>query len=409
MRTVNFRDDIIYGMAGLLGIDPTADLNNDHVGAWVGFVNSRLRYGWEFWPWPEFTVTEERALRTIWNSDRISKEGAELFYIPTMSYYRAIADAPAGVLPTNTSYFEAATLNDFYIALNQVGQRAIGEVMGLYAGNPRLNGASFMWPLNFRPSEKGIDFVPYGSGPTVFVKYRPPPSAMTWKPWDATVVYNQRAVVYSPERGNCYRALVKNVGTPVTEAGFWTLQPVPYVLGEFIKYAAAADASDDAVRKVELNTLAEGYLYREIDKLSEQGEIIRYPRRQRCGYLSFAPMGAPWFVSPPWVSSSVTTLTDVDADGGTSVTTTEDDDMKILEDGSTPLVNGQDYVDVVFQIAKPSNSYRIVEARIENFIDDPPIEIWATTFVSRTPTGFRAILNTTPDNANYSLRWRVTS
>jgi hypothetical protein len=303
-------------------------------------------------------------------------------------------------LPTNTDYFEPWTLNDYYIEMDQIGKRPIDQVVGIYSGNPRVS-CGIPLGLNFRPSEKGIDVQPYGSGPTVFVRYRIRPSQFTTNPYDPTRTYHRKDLVYWSD-GECYAAKQTVTGHDPGESAYWYKVPMPYVISEYVKYRVAADAADDLNAAQMWQADAENALYCAVDRLQEQGERNYYKSKKCCGYYSFAPWGA-WTVSPPWsTNGSNTTLTDEDSPFA-------EEAEVMLDDGVTPIPNGQSYVDVVLNTEWPDASYNLDELVVINNADNPSITISVTIVTGQTTTGFRAMLNAPPDNDHYFLKWRITN
>jgi len=71
--------------------------------------------------------------------------------------------------------------------------------------------------------------------------------------------------------------------------------------------------------------------------------------------------------------------------------------------GLAVLVDGQDYVDVVFGSAQPSDAWVLIETSIFNTIDSTPVNVWPGVITSKTETGFRLQLNGTPDSDSYIL------
>src|SRR4029077_3625489 len=187
MRTVTFKS-VFEGILRRHGMDPRGDAVASDAGlAITEHVNARVKRAWFAWEWPEWTITEERAFRQIWNNSRLFYQvGAdgkpdEVFYIPNVAthslvdaaYYRVKATAPGspplGTLPTNTTYWETMDTVDTYIAFDQVCRRRIGEVLEVYADNPAV-----MKPpreLHHRPTENGIQIYEAGGLATVFVRY----------------------------------------------------------------------------------------------------------------------------------------------------------------------------------------------------------------------------------------------
>jgi hypothetical protein len=74
----------------------------------------------------------------------------------------------------------------------------------------------------------------------------------------------------------------------------------------------------------------------------------------------------------------------------------------------TQLVNGQSYLDVVFDIAQADNTWIFVECSVVNTTDASPLNIWPGIITSKTSTGFRLQLNGMPDSNNYFLNWAIS-
>src|ERR1019366_3150528 len=346
LRVSNFQKDVIYVAASELAIDvESIDFNKDIARQYTSFANRHVKDAWEYWEWPEIDITEERAFRNIWNATkqfvRKASDGKpdQLFYIPSLTYYDVLStapsDPPVGTLPTNVTYFVPSDMTQFetYIDLDQPCRRAIGRVMGVYHGNPSLNGSAPGVP--YKPTEKGI-FVRTG-GPTVFMRYQILRSKFTSEAYDATLAYDSGDIVFFNDDGNCYRALISvPAGSTPTSSAYWALVPLPTTIAQYVALMTAASAAEDRQAKADLKAEAEQSLIREIDKLTEQGQ--RMPRykmgngRRRTFYSPGRNCSVPW-VCP----SSVTTLTDVCEDSGGVQT------VQIIQDINQPLVNGQGY------------------------------------------------------------------
>lgn len=297
-------------------------------------ATERVRKAWRLWPWPDLTITEERAFRTIWNSTRqfrvVGENGKpdEVFYLgvnpdtadyTSQGYYRVKANAPGdppvGTAPTNTTYFEVFTLVDKFIALDQTCRRPIGEMIGVYKGNPRLSCPE---PLSYVRSEKGIDVSRYCSGWSVFVKYLMKPEKFTMTPYIGSKMYVRNDLVYDFLTGECYVALVDSTGHEPTETSYWRRSQFPEFLQDYVKAGAYADGlkeSDETATaeqvtvrrqtKADADAEANDALYREIDLLIAQGQKFSYYKR----WWRWAGWG--WCYSPPYTNgSTVTTLTD---------------------------------------------------------------------------------------------------
>jgi hypothetical protein len=292
MRTISFAQGVIYGMAHLLGIDPELDLLKDQARAWVASVNSKVRYAWTFWPWPELEITEERAFRQVWHTDVTYRAGqgeeSEVYYIPNETYYRAIGTPPAGTLPTNATYFEeiAAAEFDRHIAYEQTGKQSIEMVVDIGRSNPRPVTSARKW--GYSPSGYGID-VPFTAGPTVWVTYIPRPPTFSTATYSKNKAYVRGDVILDITSGDCYIALQASQDKGVSLTAYWLRQDFPYFLSEYVKYAAAADQTDDMQTKADLRAQGEEALRAEVSKLLRQGQRTTYRRpgavaRQTCNW-----------------------------------------------------------------------------------------------------------------------------
>lgn len=75
--------------------------------------------------------------------------------------------------------------------------------------------------------------------------------------------------------------------------------------------------------------------------------------------------------------------------------------------GITPLVSGQDYIDVSLGSDQPNANWTLLETSIINTDDINPINVWPGVVTIKTVTGFRLQLNGTPDSGNYFLHWSI--
>lgn len=316
------------------------DLSVQEAGLFRGFIGSRLRSAWEAMAWPDLTPAERRFYRPIWSSGNYA-QGTELFYWPTKKYYRRIAsnlatDAPEAVAgawaealssyapadwdstkayvagdqvfypangktyqcwtahtnqtPTTTAYWGELVPFDRYVAYEQSGQVKLGDVLGVWDTNPRIfaNAA----PVSWRLSTNGVqvfDTVPY-----VWVEHRVRAPFLKGANFSATAAYAVDEQIYFSQTSaagnvtaNFYDCLVATSAgdSPVSAAVKWSLVSVPYIFGEWLIHAAAADmlskdGKDDWSR--DEMTLAQEALLKELDKLErQQGQEAPFEVRVR--------------------------------------------------------------------------------------------------------------------------------
>lgn len=306
LREVNFVRDTIYGIAHLLGIDPEQDLLLDHARAWASAINNHVRTGCGFWPWPEMEVTEERAFRQVWYDDVTYAHGAgeesEVYYIPDATYYRTTATPTLGELPSDLGNWEAISAEemDYHIAYQQYGKQAIDRFISIDNANPRTNDTRLPW--GFMPSGYGVDLA-RSSGPTVWVTYIPRSPEFTAAPYSDTTAYARGDLVLDIAVGHCYRALRSSTGVALGNTTYWLRQVMPYVIGEYVKYAAAAEQADDVQLRATLAATADTRIKDEVDKLIAQGQVTFYGRR--CT-VPTKPFGVSWEYYRAYWSSGAT-------------------------------------------------------------------------------------------------------
>lgn len=336
MRTANFRDDVLFQVANLLGVTPDPDLSPERGTKFCGGINRHTTIGWKFWNWPELRVNEERSFRPFWKAAAFYSSLTELFDLTTFAYYRVKSGQmpPAGILPTNSTYFEPFNFADKFIALDTDCRQSIGEVLGVYSSNPRLgrgqSAESKAKALDFRLSEKGIDI--RGAGSTVFVLFKIRPSKFTTVPYDNTKNYLQGNLAYFNDDGEVYRARTDApAGFGPAATAYWAKVPFPERLVDYVTLMTAAENADDQQQAAVFRSDAQDSLVREVNDLMKQGD--------RHFYRAWSKGHGGWRPSWPCQAASTaetTTLTDecVDEFG--------DPEGEILVDETgNPIVTGE--------------------------------------------------------------------
>lgn len=224
MRTVTFRS-VLHGVAKLMGIDPAeGDYTDSFVAAVAESVNLRVREGWEWTYWPEWTLTEERT-----------------------------PDA------NNVIEYE------------QAGETVIGEIFGVSSVDPGEQAARW---VTWRPTDEGILITAETVPDPAYVKFRQRPPEFSGEEWDATVTYAVGDLVYVDDARGCFRSIQAGMNQdPETETAYWTAVEFPYVLANFVKRAVYADmlqedGQDDKAQRQESRAYAE--LLRAVDVVEEQ-------------------------------------------------------------------------------------------------------------------------------------------
>jgi hypothetical protein len=323
MRTANFRDDVVFRVALELGITPDPDLAPNVGAKYISSINMHLRNGWRFYDWPELRVVRERAFRPIWKASGIYSEGTEVFYLPDLTYFSVIdGQMPgAGVLPTNTTYFQGFNRTSSFIALDGDCQQSMGDVLGVYSADPRnnaSNGVLEWWSngaareLPYRISERGVEI--QGAGATVFILFRLRPSKFTGALYDPTKSYleGQRMFFTDPNLpeldGQVFRARTDApAGFGPTASAYWAMVPFPEFLVDYVSLMTAADNADDTIAEATFRASAMESLRGEVDSLLVQGDRHHYRTSAGSRYHGGFWIGCPCAYA---ASVAVTTLTD---------------------------------------------------------------------------------------------------
>jgi hypothetical protein len=299
VRSTSFQN-ILFGVARLVGLDPYRDLNTTRAATITEFINGRLTEGWKRDYWPEWTVTEKRAYRDVYASGQNVTPGIEVYFIAADRYYQALqAQASATQAPAtwdgtqwveNSAYWAECRpyyKNDWwaagtvysighqvrrledglsyqcivphtsgnawdaskwgvltafsrYVAYEQTGKTPIGEVSRVTRKDPRVFCDTY-GEVGFFTIEEGIQ-VDNSAPNSVWVEFRKRPPVFTFTPWNVTTAYIAGDVVYYPTTGQCYVALVNTTGQiPSSNATVWQVVAFPLILGSFVKRAVAAD------------------------------------------------------------------------------------------------------------------------------------------------------------------------
>jgi hypothetical protein len=201
MRTINFRDGVLWAIAYKMGLDPATNFQRNQAYAIATYINSWVRRLWDSADFPEWTVTARFIPSTAplvahnvnWNQ-------------PPHDYVRigGDTDGPSGV--------------------DDVDQLApgpevplIGKVLKVYLVDPRTTWAPVETP--FRLGHLGIH-CGFDHGPSVWIKYIPRCPRFTANEWIAATRYNKDDLVYSPTSGECYKSKSSNnLGHDPSQAG----------------------------------------------------------------------------------------------------------------------------------------------------------------------------------------------
>ena len=247
MRTVTFQS-VLDGAASRIGLDPTQTIQPSTASALTEYINTRTRFAWEAYKWPELSAIEKRQFRPTFDAAATYATGAEVFYLG--SYYRKTGTGAVGVVPTVTATWTSSTsLTDFVRSIDfdqaftatssTTAATPIGEVLHVYRQDPRV--VRYAERVNFWVTDSGAIV-----GPTQFTNATPN---------EVFVEFTIRPTMFNTASNS---------------------EPFPRVLSEYVKFASAADAlrEDGQFDKAAyMDGLATDALQKEIDIIElKQGQ-----------------------------------------------------------------------------------------------------------------------------------------
>lgn len=280
-RAVNYKGEVVDGICSLLHIDVEADLDQTTARNIAQRVNAWVRSGWSYWPFKELESTEERAFRPIHSPAFEYQEGDEVYGLDSELYYRALAATSVGDLLSDASKWAVMTPPlDRFIAFQQFGKQAIGQMLGIFLTDPRLTKNPRR--INFTLTSQGVTPVcGTGGNKTVWITFRPQQPVFTSDEYDPDKEYTQGTLVYDQDSGDCYRALIGGTGNEISDASSWYRQRFPYVLAEYVKQYVAADLAEDLNTRAAMRSDGEDKIIDEIRLEQEQGVRSSYGLQQQ--------------------------------------------------------------------------------------------------------------------------------
>ena len=337
MRTCDY-SDVLRGSAALAGFTMD-DLGGPEFALFRTFHDRRLQLAWEIHRWPDLCRIEQRAFRAAYDVTGATTYAAttEVLDVATLQYFQALqtstgkaptinaqensaywalckgsyqaydwetgTDYPVGGQvrhPADNNVYQCITahtsggswdatkwgvLTPFnrYIAYNQAGQTALGEVLFAFDRDPRVT--TKLCPLPYTLSADGVQFATLRHTLAyVWLQYRIQRPLLTGDAFDSTVVYASGQQMYykaSTGLGNFYTAVVTTTAgdTPESAPAKWSVVALPYIFRQYLMAAGYADwlTSDGQADKAgPMEQMATSCLELEADKLQrQQGQVNR--------------------------------------------------------------------------------------------------------------------------------------
>lgn len=195
MKAVTYKS-VRDGILRKMGLDSSLPPLASQAAALADYVQGALDIAWDFYPWPDVTLTQERT-------------------------------------PTGTPAHD--------IAFEQPGLTPIGDFLQIYDNDPEDYAQPFH-SLRFSTTDTGATLNPddHTPGTPVFVRFRIPAPLFTSRVYSASTAYLPGDVVYHDSTGDCYLALTATTGNAPTSTIHWRRQEIPTYLGEYCKAHAYA-------------------------------------------------------------------------------------------------------------------------------------------------------------------------
>lgn len=292
MRSVSYKS-VQDTAAGFLGWDPN-NVSTDEQALLNRSIVRRLQFGWEAFFFPEWTVLEKRTFRPQWLSGTAFAAQAETYYAQQLKYfcalqastnqpptdgngvlnqaywafsqeeycatpysattlyaqgqqayfpdtdatYQLFAVSSLGNAPTDATRWGLLVPFERNIDYSQPGKTPIGDVKQTYEENPRVSGRRRAGcEVDFVLQNNGVRVL--GCAPVIWLEFRLLAPSWMGPIYVAGASYATGAQVYF--NGDFYAALQPVTGQDPTNAAFWGLIPVPYVLAKYAANGAYAD------------------------------------------------------------------------------------------------------------------------------------------------------------------------
>lgn len=209
----------------------------------ITYINLRFAEAWNFGPWRDVSLIEERAFADNWNASVSYVIGDIVYLATTAKYYAALADNANKSPDANPTEWQADCEHEHAISHEQYGAEKIGHVWKITSQNPR----KFKTYRSYEFDQSGTEtHVPECNLQTVWVHFSNPAPRFTGKKFDTELAatYTRGTIVFYPgeetgtfpNTGECYRADLDVDGNAI-----WVLIPFPEFLQRFVVSAAAAD------------------------------------------------------------------------------------------------------------------------------------------------------------------------
>lgn len=265
---------ILYWVVRKIGIVPSGDNENldpDKAYEILGFIDDRLREGWDMYDFVETTICEERAFRDDFDSEICYPKDSIVWDWCSRQYYQALLTQTGGPLSNASVWAPNPNVSPRWIPWNQTNKATIGACFGAWTKNPYEDPSRIrMFPA---VSRRGLEFTLCKNTTTAWLLFRLPYPGIGLMEWDPALPYSQGDTTFaSPDS---FISLVDgNVNNnPAISPEKWQCFRVPYPFVRFVRQAAFSDTlivdGQNEKAPAELNA-AFGYLAQAFDQQNLQ-------------------------------------------------------------------------------------------------------------------------------------------
>jgi len=268
---------ILFWVARKIGLAPDGDnanLDPDKALEILGFIDDRLREGWDLYDFVETTCVEERAFRDDYDPAKCYNQSDIVWDPCTRAYYQALLTQTGGPLSNASVWQPNPAVTPRWIPWAQTGKKRIGGCYGAWTRNPYEDPSRRR--LHYQVSNRGLEFSLCPTTATAWLVYRIPYPGVAQAEWDPGTVYSIGEEVY--QAPDSFVSLIDaNLNLdPAISPEAWSPFRIPYPFVRFVRQAAYSDTLivDGQNEKApnELN-IAYGFIQQAFDQQSiQQGQ-----------------------------------------------------------------------------------------------------------------------------------------
>lgn len=238
---------ILYSVARRAGLEPigeNANLSPSKAREILGFMDERLREGWESYDFVETTPVEQRAFANDYDQTICYNKGDIVWDWCTNAYYQALAPTVGGAL-SNAAVWQQ-NVNPPYprmVPWLQTNHTPIGTCFTAWNKNPYSD--TNRTPIPFLLSQNGLEFSLSPVTQTIWLQFRIPYPGIGLDQWYDTETYNTGDTCYYGM--DSYISLIDDnlnntpPALPATSDNNWQQFRIPWIFRQFLTLAAFSD------------------------------------------------------------------------------------------------------------------------------------------------------------------------